>query len=160
MDWQSNIKESKRENAHDAFKSRDDRLAVDNKPTYTQGARVSFYILMSASTSHDDSRPTYLELLNRLEVWSGIWWDWNCLHSVVRSLKNDSECVLWWKPCFVVFSRIGATNRRYKKIRNLTPCQNIVLNWKRSVSAILLLRSGTAHKTPVPLNHHDAERSK
>ena len=54
-------REQERENVHDAFKSRDDRLAVDNKPTYTQGARVSFYILMSASTSHDDSRPTYLE---------------------------------------------------------------------------------------------------
>ena len=54
-------REQERENAHDAFKSRDDRLAVDNKPTYTQGARVSFYILMSASISHDDSRPTYLE---------------------------------------------------------------------------------------------------
>ena len=81
-------------------------------------------------------------------------------HSVVRSLKNDSECVLWWKPCFVVFSRIGATNRRYKKIRNLTPCQNNVLNWKRSVPALLSLRRGTHRKTPVPLNHHDAERSK
>ena len=54
-------REQERENVHDAFKSRDDRLAVDNKPTYTLAAKVSFYILMSASTSHDDSGPMYLK---------------------------------------------------------------------------------------------------